>query len=49
MGVLGVDHVAFRTPDAVRLRSFRVCDPDGRPVEIVHDDGNDDTVFRQED
>jgi len=47
VGVLGVNHIAFRTPDAERLRHFYldawsrglyVRDPDGRRLEITHND-----------
>jgi len=48
VGVLGINHIAFRTPDADRLRGFYLellgaealylRDPDGRRLEITYND-----------
>jgi hypothetical protein len=36
MGVLGAKHIAFRTPDPVRLRAF-LRRADGRRLEVTYD------------
>ena len=37
MGVLGVNHIAFRSPDPVRLREFYERLLEGEPVPGAHD------------
>jgi catechol 2,3-dioxygenase-like lactoylglutathione lyase family enzyme len=37
MGVLGVNHIAFRTHDPVTLRRFYLDLTGGEPVDAIHD------------